>query len=174
MLGFALILRRGHSLMMEHLWAPWRNRYVAGEEKPGEDLFRKIAQSSDDAAHYVLARTKASFAVLNRYPYNLGHLMVCPYREVDDLASLSAQESADLWTLVNRMTTALKKAMTPEGLNIGINLGTAAGAGVPKHLHVHVVPRWPNDANFLTTTGSTRIHPSDLPTVYAKLLEALS
>jgi ATP adenylyltransferase len=173
-LGFALILRLGHSLMMEHLWAPWRNRYVAGEEKPGEDLFRKIAQSSDDAAHYVLARTKASFAVLNRYPYNLGHLMVCPYREVDDLASLSAQESADLWTLVNRMTTALKKAMTPEGLNIGINLGTAAGAGVPKHLHVHVVPRWPNDANFLTTTGSTRIHPGDLPTVYAKLLQALS
>ena len=160
--------------MMEHLWAPWRNRYVAGEEKPGEDLFRKIAQSSDDAAHYVLARTKASFAVLNRYPYNLGHLMVCPYREVDDLASLSAQESADLWTLVNRMTAALKKAMNPEGLNIGINLGTAAGAGVPKHLHVHVVPRWPNDANFLTTTGFTRIHPGDLPTVYAKLLEALS
>jgi ATP adenylyltransferase len=173
-LGFALILRRGHSLMMEHLWAPWRNRYVAGEEKPGEDLFRKIAQSSDDAAHYVLARTKASFAVLNRYPYNLGHLMVCPYREVDDLASLSAQESSDLWTLVNRMTAALKKAMNPEGLNIGINLGTAAGAGVPKHLHIHVVPRWPNDANFLTTTASTRIHPSDLPTVYAKLLEALS
>ncbi len=95
--------------MMEHLWAPWRNRYVAGEEKPGEDLFRKIAQSSDDAAHYVLARTKASFAVLNRYPYNLGHLMVCPYREVDDLASLSAQESADLWTLVNRMIAALNK-----------------------------------------------------------------
>ena len=174
MLGFALILRRGHSLMMEHLWAPWRNRYVTGEEKPGEDLFRKIAQSSDDAAHYVLARTKASFAVLNRYPYNLGHLMVCPYREVDDLASLSAQESADLWTLVNRMTAALKKAMNPDGLNIGINLGTAAGAGVPKHLHVHVVPRWPNDANFLTTTGFTRIHPGDLPTVYAKLLEALS
>ena len=160
--------------MMEHLWAPWRNRYVTGEEKPGEDLFRKIAQSSDDAVHYVLARTKASFAVLNRYPYNLGHLMVCPYREVDDLASLSAQESADLWTLVNRMTAALKKAMNPDGLNIGINLGTAAGAGVPKHLHVHVVPRWPNDANFLTTTGFTRIHPGDLPTVYAKLLEALS
>jgi len=173
-LGFALILRRGHSLMMEHLWAPWRNRYVTGEEKPGEDLFRKIAQSSDDAAHYVLARTKASFAVLNRYPYNLGHLMVCPYREVDDLASLSTQESSDLWTLVNRMTAALKKAMNPDGLNIGINLGTAAGAGVPKHLHIHVVPRWSNDANFLTTTGSTRIHPSDLPTVYAKLLESLS
>jgi len=160
--------------MMEHLWAPWRNRYVTGEEKPGEDLFRKIAQSSDDAAHYVLARTKASFAVLNRYPYNLGHLMVCPYREVDDLASLSTQESTDLWTLVNRMTAALKKAMNPDGLNIGINLGTAAGAGVPKHLHIHVVPRWSNDANFLTTTGSTRIHQSDLPTVYAKLLESLS
>jgi ATP adenylyltransferase len=158
---------------MEHLWAPWRNRYVTGEEKPGEDLFRKIAQSSDDKTHYVLARTKASFAVLNRFPYNLGHLMVCPYREVDDLAFLSTQESSDLWTLVNRMTDALRKAMKPEGFNIGLNLGTAAGAGVPKHLHVHVVPRWANDANFMTTTGATRIHPGDLDTTYRKLVEAL-
>ncbi|NDF16438.1 MAG: HIT domain-containing protein [Verrucomicrobia bacterium] len=158
---------------MEHLWAPWRNRYVNGEEKPGEDLFRRLADSSDDAADFILARTKASFAVLNRFPYNLGHLMVCPYREVDDLASLSAQESADLWALVNRMVGALRKAMKPEGFNIGLNLGTAAGAGVPKHLHVHVVPRWPNDANFLTTVGATRIHPGDLPAVYAKLRSAL-
>ncbi|NBT90355.1 MAG: HIT domain-containing protein, partial [Verrucomicrobia bacterium] len=121
---------------MEHLWAPWRNRYVTGEEKPGEDLFRRLADSTDDAADFILARTKASFAVLNRFPYNLGHLMVCPYREVDDLASLSTQESADLWALVNRMTDALRKAMKPEGFNIGLNLGTAAGAGVPRHLHV--------------------------------------
>ncbi|MDA0324432.1 MAG: HIT domain-containing protein [Verrucomicrobia bacterium] len=160
--------------MMEHLWAPWRNRYVTGEEKPSEDLFRRLANSSDDTADLILARTKASFAVLNRYPYNLGHVLVCPYREVDDLASLSTQESADLWTLVNRMTDALRRAMKPEGFNIGINLGTAAGAGVPKHLHVHVVPRWTNDSNFLTTIGTTRIHPGDLPTVYTKLVEALA
>ena len=159
---------------MEHLWAPWRNRYVTGEEKPSEDLFRKIADSSDDAAHHVLARTKASFAVLNRYPYNLGHVLVCPYREVDDLSSLSAQESADLWTLVNRIVAALKTTLKPDGFNLGINLGTAAGAGVPKHLHVHVVPRWTNDSNFLTTIGTTRIHPGDLSTVYAALLQALS
>lgn len=159
---------------MEHLWAPWRNRYVTGEEKPSEDLFQRLANSTDDTADFILARTKASFAVLNRYPYNLGHVLVCPYREVDDLASLSAQESADLWTLVNRMTNALRQAMKPEGFNIGLNLGTAAGAGVPKHLHVHIVPRWPNDANFLTTTGTTRIHPGDLPAVYAKLRSALA
>lgn len=159
---------------MEHLWAPWRNRYVTGEEKPGEDLFRKIAQSPDNLTHYVLARTKASFAVLNRYPYNLGHLMVCPYREVDDLASLSAQESSDLWTLVNRMTELLKKTLRPEGFNLGLNLGSAAGAGVPKHLHIHVVPRWVNDANFMTTIGATRIHPGDLDTTYQKLVAALS
>ena len=158
---------------MEHLWAPWRNRYVTGEEKPGEDLFRKIAQSPEDAAHYVLARTKASFAVLNRYPYNLGHLMVCPYREVDDPSSLSSQESSDLWTLVNRMTELLKKTLKPDGFNLGLNLGCAAGAGVPKHLHIHVVPRWANDANFMTTTGTTRIHPGDLPAVYEKLRSAL-
>ncbi|NBQ56453.1 MAG: HIT domain-containing protein [Verrucomicrobia bacterium] len=158
---------------MEHLWAPWRNRYVTGEEKPGEDLFLKIAQCTDDAAHFVLSRTKASFAVLNRYPYNLGHLMVCPYREVDDLSSLSAQESSDLWALVNRMTQALKKTLKPDGFNIGLNLGSAAGAGVPKHLHIHVVPRWANDANFMTTTGATRIHPGDLDTTYRKLVETL-
>ena len=158
---------------MEHLWAPWRNRYVTGEEKPGEDLFLKIAQCTDDAAHFVLSRTKASFAVLNRYPYNLGHLMVCPYREVDDLSSLSAQESSDLWALVNRMTQALKKTLKPDGFNIGLNLVSAAGAGVPKNLHIHVVPRWANDANFMTTTGTTRIHPGDLESTYRKLLEAL-
>jgi len=158
---------------MEHLWAPWRNRYVTGEEKPGEDLFLKIAQSTDDASHFVLTRTKASFAVLNRYPYNLGHLMVCPYREVDELSSLSAQESSDLWTLVNRMTQTLKKTLKPDGFNIGLNLGSAAGAGVPKHLHVHIVPRWANDANFMTPIGATRIHPGDLSSVYAKLLENL-
>jgi ATP adenylyltransferase len=99
--------------------------------------------------------------------------MVCPYREVDDLSSLSAQESSDLWTLVNRMTQALKKTLKPDGFNIGLNLGSAAGAGVPKHLHVHVVPRWVNDANFMTPIGATRIHPGDLPSVYAKLLENL-
>jgi ATP adenylyltransferase len=99
--------------------------------------------------------------------------MVCPYREVDDLAALSDQESADLWALVNRMTGALRQAMKPEGFNIGLNLGAAAGAGVPRHLHIHVVPRWPNDANFLTTVGATRIHPGDLPTVYANLRSAL-
>ncbi len=159
---------------MEHLWAPWRNRYVTGEEKPGEDLFRKIADSSEDSSNHVLARTKASFAVLNRYPYNLGHLLVCPYRQVEELSALSAQESADLWTLVNRMVDALKKAMKPEGFNIGLNFGTAAGAGLPKHLHIHVVPRWTNDANFLTTIAATRIHPSDLASVYQKLLEALT
>jgi ATP adenylyltransferase len=99
--------------------------------------------------------------------------MVCPYREVDDLSSLSAQESSDLWALVNRMTQALKKTLKPDGFNIGLNLGSAAGAGVPKHLHIHVVPRWANDANFMTTTGATRIHPGDLDTTYRKLVETL-
>jgi len=154
---------------MEHLWAPWRNRYVGGAEKPAERLFFEIGQSTDDAANLVIARSKSCYAVLNRYPYNSGHTLVVPYREVADLEGLSDQETLDLWGLVNRVTAALRTAFTPHGFNIGANLGAAAGAGLPRHLHIHVVPRWEHDANFMTATAETRVHPQDLQEVHAKL-----
>lgn len=159
---------------MEHLWAPWRNRYVSGSQKPPENLFWEIGQSNDDKANHVIARSKSSYAVLNRYPYNSGHTLVVPYRCVAGLEELSETESLDLWDLVNRVTAALREAYKPQGFNIGINIGTAAGAGLPKHLHVHVVPRWEHDANFMTALAETRIHPNDLDTVWLALSGILS
>lgn len=154
---------------MEHLWAPWRNRYVTATEKKNGQLFIELGQSTHDRENGVYARSKAAFAVLNKYPYNAGHTLVVPYRQVEDLAGLSAQESADLWSLVQKVIDALKQEFSPHGFNIGINIGQSAGAGIPDHLHVHVVPRWSCDANFMTATAETRIHPNELDTIYDKL-----
>lgn len=158
---------------MDHLWAPWRSRYLAGEAKPAPDIFSQIAASSDDEANFVLFRAKASWSLLNRFPYNSGHLLVLPYRPVASLEELSADETLDFWTTANRMTAALRTAFQPDGFNLGLNLGPAAGAGVPAHLHLHIVPRWQGDANFMTVTAGTRVHPHDLPTVYTRLKNAL-
>ena len=158
---------------MEHLWAPWRNTYVKDGAKHEGTTFSRIARSSDDEAHYVLARGKACFALLNIYPYNTGHLMVLPYRQTGAMEDLSDDETLEMWTMVKRMKAALTAAFHPDGFNVGINLGAAAGAGIDQHLHIHLVPRWRNDANFLTTTAETRIHPNDLPGVYAAIKKQL-
>jgi len=158
---------------MEHLWAPWRNQYVSSS--PGEhgDVFAEIARSSDDETNHVLARGKSCFAVLNRYPYGTGHLMIVPYRAVVALEELSDGELLEIMTMLKRMKAALTAAFHPHGFNVGINLGAAAGAGIESHLHVHLVPRWRNDANFMTTTAQTRVHPSDLATAYAAVMKQL-
>lgn len=130
--------------------------------------------SSNDEENLVIYRSRACYTVLNRFPYNAGHLLVAPYRAVVDLTSLSDDETMDLWQTVKKMTTVLQDAFQPKGMNIGINIGAAAGAGVPQHLHVHIVPRWPGDTNFVTTVGGMRVHPNDLATVYKTLKERLS
>jgi ATP adenylyltransferase len=159
---------------MEHLWAPWRNLYVS--QPPGErgDVFAEIARSSDDETNHVLARGKSCFAVLNLYPYGTGHLMVVPYRATSALEDLSDDELLEIMTMLKTMKAALQAAFQPHGFNVGINLGAAAGAGIDNHLHVHLVPRWRNDANFMTTTAQTRVHPSDLTVVYAAIKKELS
>lgn len=155
---------------MEHLWAPWRNAYVtSNEDTDRATLFKTIGQSSDDAKHFVFLRSKSVFAVLNRFPYNAGHTLVVPYREVGDLRDLSDDEQKDLWDTVNEVTRRLEAAFNPDGFNIGINIGAASGAGIPHHLHAHVVPRWKNDVNFMTTQAETRIHPAELEAIYEKL-----
>lgn len=161
---------------MEHLWAPWRNRYVTKDQPKladSGDLFADLPALGDDKAALIIHRSETCYAILNRYPYNSGHLMVIPFRAVDDLDKLETEEMADLWATVTRMEKAMKKAFNPHGFNIGINIGSCAGAGIPQHLHVHVVPRWKDDANFLTSTAETRIHPADLDTVYQKMVEAI-
>ena len=158
---------------MEHLWAPWRNLYVKDSHKNEENIFAGIAQGSDDEAHYVLARGKSCFAILNIYPYNTAHLLVIPYRSTGALEDLSDDETLELMTMLKRMKAAVTAAFNPQGFNVGINLGAAAGAGIDQHLHIHLVPRWRGDANFMTVTAETRVHPTDLVSVYAAIKKHL-
>jgi ATP adenylyltransferase len=158
---------------MEHLWAPWRNLYVKDSQKHEGNIFARIAQSTDDEANFVLARGKSCFALLNVYPYNTGHLMVLPYRETSALEDLSDDEILEMIIMLKRLKAAIAAAFRPDGFNVGINLGAAAGAGIDQHLHIHLVPRWRGDANFMTATAETRVHPNDLPTVYAAIKKQL-
>lgn len=158
---------------MEHLWAPWRNLYVGQIAGAIGDVFAEIARSSDDEANHVLARGKSCFAVLNIYPYATGHLMVVPYRAVQDIDDLSDDEMLELMSMLKQMKAAVTKAYQPHGFNIGINIGAAAGAGIESHLHVHLVPRWRNDSNFMSTVAQTRVHPTDLGSVYKEIRKAM-
>ena len=160
---------------MESLHAPWRIEYILAP-KPRLDmsLFTNIAQTSDDEGNYVIARDRTCFTLLNKYPYNGGHLMVVPCKEVADLNGLTEEELADLWKLVRRCTNALTQLMKPDGFNIGINLGRVAGAGIVEHLHIHVVPRWNGDTNFMPVLASTRVLPQALSELAAKLRAELA
>jgi ATP adenylyltransferase len=160
---------------MDSLHAPWRIEYILSskpESKTG--LFARIAQSSDDEANLVLARDRTCFALLNRYPYNGGHLMVVPYKEAADLNALTDGETADLWKLVRRCVNALAAVMKPDGFNVGINLGKVAGAGIHDHLHIHVVPRWTGDTNFMPVIAGTGVVPDALTEIAAKLRAELA
>src|SRR5262245_40902762 len=146
---------------MESLHAPWRINYVLAP-KPGENLFADIAQSSDDEGNLVIARDRSCYAMLNRFPYNGGHLMVVPYKQTPDLNGLTDEELADVWKLVRRCINAVQTVMKPDGYNIGINLGKVAGAGIAAHLHIHIVLRWQGDTNFMPVLGNTSILPEAL------------
>ncbi len=160
---------------MESLHAPWRIQYILSP-KPElkEGLLARIAQSSDDMANLVIARDRTCFALLNRYPYNGGHLMVVPYKEVPDLNGLTEEELADLWKLVRRCTNALTTVMKPDGFNVGINLGKVAGAGIVEHLHIHIVPRWNGDTNFMPVLGQISVVPEALEEIAEKLRAELA
>jgi ATP adenylyltransferase len=160
---------------MESLHAPWRIEYIlAPKPRLDASLFTRIAQSSDDVENLVVARDRTCFALLNRYPYNGGHLMIVPYKEVADLNGLAEEEVADLWKLVRRCANALTAVMKPDGFNIGINLGKVAGAGIVEHLHIHVVPRWNGDTNFMPVIASTGVVPQALQETAAKLRAELA
>ncbi|MBU6408908.1 MAG: HIT domain-containing protein [Verrucomicrobia bacterium] len=160
---------------MDTLYAPWRMEYILSPKpdwKPG--LFARIAQSSDDEAHYVISRDRTCFALLNAYPYVGGHLMTVPYKETPDLNGLTDEELADLWKLTRRCIGALKNVMKPDGFNVGINLGQIAGAGIVEHLHVHVVPRWKGDTNFMPVIANATVLPQALKDVAASLRAELA
>jgi ATP adenylyltransferase len=160
---------------MDALHAPWRIEYILAP-KPRLDtgLFTRIAQSSDDEANYVIVRDRTCFALLNAYPYVGGHLMTVPYKEAADLNGLTDEELADLWKLTRRCINALTAVMKPHGFNVGINLGKAAGAGIAEHLHIHVVPRWTGDTNFMPVLASTTVLPEALGELAARLRAELA
>jgi ATP adenylyltransferase len=155
---------------MEHLWTPWRSSYVAGEERPsqGHCIFCDAARTSDDQ-NYILHRGSFNFILLNRYPYTTGHLMIAPYEHVSRLSQTNASSSAEMMGLVREAERVLEATYQPAGLNIGMNLGQAGGAGIAEHIHMHVLPRWIGDANFMTVVGETRVMPESLERTYIKL-----
>ena len=161
---------------MEPLHAPWRIAYIRGPKPAPADagVFKQIADSSDDEANYVIVRARSCFAVLNRYPYNGGHLLIVPYKLSPDLNGLTEEEMADLFKLTRRCQNALTEVMQPDGFNIGLNVGQAAGAGIVEHVHVHVVPRWSGDSNFMPVIANTSVLPEALADVAARLRAALA
>jgi ATP adenylyltransferase len=160
---------------MEQLHAPWRMEYIlAPRSELSQSLFTQIAQSNDDEAHHVIARARTCYALLNRYPYTGGHLMVVPYKQAPDLGGLTDEEVLDLMKLTQRCQDALSQVMKPDGFNIGLNLGKVAGAGIQGHVHIHVVPRWQGDTNFMPVLTGTVVLPEALREVAAKLRAALA
>jgi len=172
----------GPSPALARLWAGWRTGYITrladddAEVRPddrGRSLFERIdASPLPDDESFVLWRGERCFAVLNAFPYGSGHLMVLPRRAVADLADLTPEESAELWEGVRTAVAAIRAAYRPDGVNVGINLGVGAGAGVPDHLHVHCLPRWAGDTNFMTAVGETRVLPEPLSVTWRKLRDA--
>lgn len=154
---------------MEHIWAPWRIEFILGEKPEGCFLCQR-PQESDDRSCLILFRAERNFVILNRYPYNPGHLLIAPYSHVPTLEDLSDEETLEHFDLVKRCTRALRHAFQPAGFNIGINQGRTAGAGVADHMHTHVVPRWEGDTNFMPVVADTRILPQALQSTYDKLL----
>jgi ATP adenylyltransferase len=159
---------------MQSLWAPWRMEYILASRAPNGCIFCSKPQGAEDAQNYILIRDRTCFALLNIYPYSNGHLMVAPYKHTPGLDDLTEGELADLMVLVRRCQQLLRVALKPEGFNIGMNLGKVAGAGIADHLHIHVVPRWSGDSNFMTVIADTRVIPQSLDATYALLKEALA
>ncbi len=155
---------------MDQLWAPWRGKFI--ESFKGEGcIFCELPPVGDDEKTLILYRGINAFVIMNAYPYAAGHLMVVPFRHVAQLSDLTDTERHEVIDLVTRCESALTAAMKPEGFNVGFNLGRAAGAGVDKHLHCHIVPRWIGDTNFMPVTGETRVINESLDVTYNKLKE---
>ncbi len=156
---------------MDYLWTPWRYQYVTKPEDPGACVLCAAAQPGNDAQSFVVHRAVRSYVILNRYPYTSGHLMVVPYDHVASLGELAAETLTEMILLARDAERYLSMVYRPDGMNIGMNLGQCAGAGIAAHVHLHVLPRWRGDTNFMTVTAETRVVPEDLETTWRKLRE---
>ena len=156
----------------ENLWAPWRMDYILADKDEGGCFLCEAAESENDRASFVVARGEKCFAVLNLYPYSNGHILVAPYKHEADMANLSAGELGEMMQFVIQAKQTLDAVMAPHGYNIGFNLGRAAGAGLESHIHLHIVPRWDGDTNFMPVIGETKVIPQHIEEVWEKVTEA--
>ena len=157
---------------MRQMWTPWRMAYIRREQRPG-CIFCEMLDTEDDRDQLILHRSDLAFLVLNKYPYNNGHLMAVPYRHMDVVEAMTPEETVDLMSLVSLGVRALRRTSNPEGFNIGINIGKIAGAGVVDHVHMHIVPRWGGDTNFMPVLADVRLIPQDLRETYDELRAAI-
>jgi len=159
---------------MDHLWSPWRYQYVSKSGPIAECIFCSKSSEQQDEKNYIVHRGARNFVILNIYPYTTGHLMIAPYEHIAALAPAAEPVLSEMMQLARLAEINLRELYHLQGLNIGMNVGEAAGAGVPGHIHLHVLPRWNGDTNFMTTVAETRVLPESLDTTYAKLKKAFS
>ena len=159
---------------MDYLWTPWRYRYIADAKKDEGCIFCQALAAQDDARTKIVFRGAKNFVILNRFPYTTGHVMIVPYVHRADLADSEPDTLSEMMRLAQKIEKALQAIYHPQGFNLGINLGRASGAGVTGHLHLHLLPRWSGDANFMTTVAETRLEPEDLDATYEKLKTQLA
>jgi ATP adenylyltransferase len=154
---------------MDFIFTPWRYAYVSGADKANECVFCAASRLGDDKAAWIVHRGTSCFIILNAYPYTSGHVMVVPYEHMDQLQKLPAKAAQEMMELTQKLEGILRDLYHPDGLNLGMNLGKAAGAGIAGHIHMHVLPRWVADANFMSVIAETRVLPEDLETTYTRL-----
>jgi ATP adenylyltransferase len=159
---------------MDYLWTPWRYAYVSSAGKTSGCVFCDAVNDGDDSKSGIVYRGKSCFVILNAYPYTPGHVMVVPYAHLDELQKLSAEAAHEMMDLSQRMESVLRELYHPDGINLGMNIGKAAGAGIAGHIHMHVLPRWVADANFLSVVGETRILPETLDVTWKRISGAFS
>lgn len=158
---------------MDYLWTPWRYQYVSGAEKASGCVLCSLQQEDDQTAR-IVHRGKSCFVVLNTFPYTSGHVMVVPYAHLDELRKLPTADAHEMIETCQRMETVLRSLYSPNGINLGMNIGQAAGAGIAGHIHMHVLPRWVADANFMSVVGETRVLPETLDITYERIKRALA
>lgn len=159
---------------MDYLWTPWRYQYLSEAAHATGCVFCRVAALGDDPRALIVLRGRKNFVILNRFPYTNGHCMIVPFAHVADLAGCDAETLAEMMELTRKVQVALETLYHPHGYNIGMNLGRAAGAGVADHIHLHILPRWVGDTNFMTTVAETRLQPEELSVTYEKLHGALA
>jgi ATP adenylyltransferase len=166
------LLQFSHS--MNHLWSPWRMEYIENSNKVDGCVFCVLQEMQDGTGNLIAYRGRCAFVILNRYPYTSGHLMVVPYEHKSNIEELDAVTRAEMMELTTRCMAVLRKSYNPQGFNMGANIGEAAGAGVKDHVHIHIVPRWAGDTNFMSTVGEARVLPESLETTFYRVKQAFA